>query len=106
MFTMSVTTDIDWRNYKINNSIINVITDMKEIKHFRRRMIESSALELCRVAQGRYDAHLNILPKLWDIAAGQLIVTESGGTISVLKNGIYIVTNGIIHNKFVEALNK
>ncbi len=43
------------------------------------RIMGSQALQLCHVAAGRMRAALNPEAKLWDDAAGALIVTEAGG---------------------------
>jgi len=48
-------------------------------RHFR----SSLAYRLSLVAQGRFDAMMTLRPTWeWDIAAGQLIVTESGGSVT------------------------
>jgi len=43
------------------------------------RMMGAAALGLCYVACGRFDAYLERGIKLWDIAAGGLIVESAGG---------------------------
>ncbi len=43
------------------------------------RMMGAAALGLCYVACGRFDAYLENGIKLWDIAAGGLIVERAGG---------------------------
>ena len=44
----------------------------------------AAALDLCYVAAGRYDAFWETGLKPWDIAAGALLIRESGGIISGL----------------------
>ena len=46
------------------------------------RRLGSAALSLCYVACGRLDAYWATCVKVWDVAAGQLIVREAGGTLS------------------------
>ncbi len=46
------------------------------------RRLGSAALNLCFVAQGRLDAYWAGVLKVWDIAAGALIATEAGATLS------------------------
>ena len=49
----------------------------------------SAALDMAYVASGRYDAYLQKKVSLWDIAAGIVIVKESGGIVNqidLLKN--------------------
>jgi len=46
------------------------------------RRMGSSALNLCYLAAGRFDAFWSRSTKAWDIAAGVLIVREAGGVVS------------------------
>jgi len=48
------------------------------------RRMGSAALNLCYVAAGRLDAYVATSVSIWDIAAGLLLVTEAGGTVSGL----------------------
>src|SRR5450759_1258376 len=48
------------------------------------RRLGSAALDLCYVASGRVDGFWEISLKVWDIAAGSLIVQEAGGVVSQL----------------------
>jgi myo-inositol-1(or 4)-monophosphatase len=41
----------------------------------------SAALELANVAAGRVDGYFEKNLKIWDIAAGSLLVTEAGGIV-------------------------
>lgn len=50
---------------------------------FRRSHRPSLAYRLCLVAQGRYDAMLTLRPSWeWDIAAGAVILSEAGATVT------------------------
>ena len=86
------------------NSIIT------KIRGFRRN--GSAALDLCYVACGRQDAYWEWKLKLWDLAAGLLIVEEAGGKVSDLNGNpidtktdrIHILaSNGKIHDKIVQV---
>jgi myo-inositol-1(or 4)-monophosphatase len=46
------------------------------------RRMGSAALNLCYLAMGRLDAYWATCVKIWDVAAGQLIVTEAGGILT------------------------
>ena len=46
------------------------------------RAIGSSALTLAWVAAGRIDAHITYELGAWDIAAGQLMIREAGGSVT------------------------
>jgi myo-inositol-1(or 4)-monophosphatase len=45
------------------------------------RRLGSAALDLCYVACGRLDAHVERGLRPWDLAAGRLVVTEAGGRV-------------------------
>jgi myo-inositol-1(or 4)-monophosphatase len=56
---------------------------LPKIRDIRR--IGSAALDLCYVAAGRYDAYVERGLHPWDLAAGGLIVEESGGRVEGLN---------------------
>ena len=45
----------------------------------------SAALDLAYVAAGRYDMYFELSLSPWDIAAGLLLVSEAGGTVSDIR---------------------
>jgi myo-inositol-1(or 4)-monophosphatase len=51
-----------------------------------QRNFGASALDWCYTATGRYDVYLHGGQKLWDYAAGLLILQESGGHVSCIEN--------------------
>lgn len=55
---------------------------LPQVRDIRR--IGSAALDLCGVAEGHYDAYVEEGLKEWDLAAGGLIASESGLTLSGL----------------------
>ncbi len=54
----------------------------------------SAALDLAYVAAGRFDAYFELGLKPWDIAAGELIVKEAGGTVVDARGGSESMENG------------
>jgi len=81
----------------------------EEINGIRRT--GSAALDLCYVACGRADGYWEYALKPWDIAAGSLIVTEGGGTITGIKGEKYhlmtvdiIASNSKIHDQMFKVL--
>lgn len=46
------------------------------------RRMGSSAINLCYVAAGRFDGYWSTSTKIWDIAAGVLLVSEAGGVVT------------------------
>lgn len=68
------------------------------------RRAGSAALDLCSVACGRLDGYWEAKLKVWDVAAGLLIVEEAGGRVSDFSRGAspdsgreVLATNGVIH---------
>ncbi len=102
MFTMSFAVGIDFANPEKYDRVVAAIRKTQGIRHFRRRMLESTALELCYVASGKTDAHFNNFAKPWDIAAGVVIVREAGGKITMLEDEILLASNGVIHNELIK----
>lgn len=75
------------------------------------RIKGSAAIELCYVADGRYDAYYHSGLSPWDVAAGSFILQQAGGMITDFNNSdnyIYgreiVATNGHIHNELVEKI--
>lgn len=71
----------------------------------------SAALDLCYVAAGRVDGFWEAGLHAWDVAAGMLIVQESGGRTSDYRGGCarldgaqLVATNGHIHAAMLEVL--
>ncbi len=77
---------------------------MKHAQAVRR--FGSAALDICWVADGRFEGfwEYNLAP--WDSAAGVIILTEAGGKVTEIDLSQYSVfsksllaSNGLIHNK-------
>ena len=49
------------------------------------RRMGSAALNLCYLAAGRFDVIWNFATKIWDVAAGSLLVQEAGGVVSARR---------------------
>ena len=69
----------------------------------------SAALDLAYVAAGRYDGYFQKKLKIWDIAAGIIILKEAGGLINEIdisntKDINIIASNTDINAKFKEKL--
>ena len=69
-----------------------------------------AALDMAYVASGRYDGYFQHDLNLWDIAAGIVLVKESGGVLndinlSVNKNIKIIASSPDINGKLLEKLN-
>ncbi|MFN4174706.1 MAG: inositol monophosphatase family protein, partial [Parachlamydiaceae bacterium] len=75
------------------------------------RRAGSAALDLAYVASGRLDGYWERGIQAWDMAAGMLLVTEAGGTISSydgsevdIYSGRILASNGRIHKQISEQL--
>lgn len=73
----------------------------------------SAGLDLAYTACGRFDGFWELKLSPWDMAAGYLLVKESGGKITNLRGrkfSIYnkeiVASNGIIHKKMLKILAK
>lgn len=96
--------------------------DQKEMKRMfagsktyvrRVRHLGSIALELAYLARGGTEGCINLGTKIWDYAAGQLLVREAGGMITDLSGNpcdydepYFIASNGIVHPALVELVRE
>lgn len=76
------------------------------------RRFGAAALDLAWVASGRFDAYWERWLKPWDTAAGILLITESGGSVSSFSGTDYsivsseiLVSNGLIHAELCRLLS-
>jgi myo-inositol-1(or 4)-monophosphatase len=65
----------------------------------------SAALDLAMVGAGRFDAFWEWDLKPWDVAAGALIISEAGGTVTAIDGSPLDITSGSIaaSNSLVHA---
>ncbi len=75
------------------------------------RMLGSTAIELCCVADGRADVFICSGDALWDYAAGILLVEEAGGKVSDwrgngldFQSGYVFASNGFFHPHILEKI--
>ena len=91
---------------------IEAFTHITNVSHGVRRD-GAAALDLAFVACGRLDGFWEMKLAPWDVAAGSLIVTEAGGKVSNLENGMLdfstghiLASNNLIHEQVVTALKE
>ncbi len=97
--------DLKW----VINKLSHILPRCQDI-----RRLGSAALDLCYVAEGKYEGFYEINLKPWDVSAGILIVEEAGGIISneygnsydMFEDRCIVASNGIIHNELVEILSR
>lgn len=76
------------------------------------RSLGSPALTLCAIAAGRLEAYCEYAMDAWDILAGQLILAEAGGVLTVFDGRPHesadradvVASNGYIHAELIDAL--
>ena len=97
--------DLKW----VINKLKHILPRCQDI-----RRLGSAALDLCYVAEGKYEGFYEINLKPWDVSAGMLIVTEAGGIVSdrysdnykMFEDRCIVASNGIIHNELIEILSR
>ena len=78
--------------------------------NFSYRKTGCAALDMAYVASGRYDGYFQKDLKIWDIAAGIILIKEAGGIINEIdlknyKNIKVIASSTNINAKFIEKLD-
>jgi len=91
------------------NNYDNFVNFQQAAQACRRPGVAS--LDLAAVAAGRFDGYWEMKLKPWDVAAGKLLVTEAGGTVSDFAGAAYdiygqetLASNGLIHQAMLEVL--
>lgn len=94
-----------------NNNVDNFIKFLYAAQAVRRD--GSAALNLCYLACGRFDGFWELKLNPWDVAAGFLIVSESGGKITNFEGNPFDIykdniaaSNGLIHASMLEVLKR
>ncbi|PKA17811.1 inositol monophosphatase family protein [Leptospira haakeii] len=77
------------------------------------RRTGSAGLDICWVAEGKFDAFWEEDLKPWDMTAAAAILQEAGGKLSTYANNTFhpyvtslIASNGVLHEKMVETLQE
>ena len=101
------------RSSKKRESIFKEYNNISNIVDIPIRKFGSAALDLANVASGRFDGFWQWELSYWDIAAGLIILEESGGFVDflekdekVLAKKNIIATNSKIHQELKDALEK
>jgi myo-inositol-1(or 4)-monophosphatase len=75
------------------------------------RRAGAAALDLCHVADGRFEGFWELWLAPWDVAAGVLLVREAGGVVTsmdgdgdVRAGGSIVAGNPIVHARLLELL--
>jgi len=97
--------DLNWVIHKLKH----ILPRCQDIRRFG-----SASLDLCYIAEGKFEGFYEINLKPWDVAAGILVVEEAGGMISneygnsynIFEDRCIVASNGFIHEEFIEILMK
>ncbi|CAH1164915.1 unnamed protein product [Phyllotreta striolata] len=73
-------------NYQLTPEVQEHLKSLSDDSH-SSRCLGSAALDLCMVACGAAEAYYSYGLQVWDIAAGELIVTEAGGMVTDVNGG-------------------
>jgi myo-inositol-1(or 4)-monophosphatase len=65
------------------------------------RRTGSAALNLCYMAAGRFDVLWGLSTKIWDVAAGTLLVEEAGGILTAPDGGPFVLDDA----RYIAAAN-
>ena len=106
-------TGIPYRKKDHSGVYIETLRTLMDARCGSIRRLGAAALDLSYVASGRLDGFWEFNLKPWDIAAGSIIVSESGGHISdingnenYLETGNVLAANINLHEDVIEKLQK
>lgn len=94
-----------------SNNHFRIIQTLQDSSHGIRRL-GSAAIDLAYVACGRFEAYYEFNLKIWDIAAGVLIVKEAGGEVTDFSGGNdylggkEVLATGNIHKEMLTVINE
>jgi myo-inositol-1(or 4)-monophosphatase len=98
----------------INEQTEVMLEHLKKLKGkvFIMRMFGSTARSLSYIAEGKADLEVEYTDKIWDFAAGAILIEEAGGKFTNYKgnhwdinNTDYIASNGVIHDEVLKIIN-
>ncbi len=77
-----------------HNNLVHFNRIVPRLRDIRR--CGSAAIDLCYVACGKLDGFWEMNLNVYDVAAGILVVTEAGGTVSDFNGETHFPENGVI----------
>ena len=98
----------DWE--RKNYNLVKLVEYLAPPRTRRLHILESANLEMAYVSCGRLDAYINPDDKIWDIAAGSLMIDSAGGKTKLVNGELYPPSNnniGIIasNNYLLDQIN-
>jgi myo-inositol-1(or 4)-monophosphatase len=102
--------------YNVNENPLRCIDQLSSILHkgLPVRRLGSAAIDLAYTAAGRFDAYWEASLEPWDIAAGQLILQEAGGSLTdyhgnnrdFQSKSSVLASNGLLHRQMKQVLQE
>ncbi len=107
-----ITTGFPYTSFDYYEAYLKILGEINEKSRGVRRL-GSAALDLAYVAQGIFDAFYEYGLKSWDVSAGILLVTESGGHITDFMGKSYnhvsgkniVASNQYLHSELIGIIN-
>jgi myo-inositol-1(or 4)-monophosphatase len=91
---------------------LNMLIEMLKSARGVRRL-GSAALDLAYVASGKLDVYYESNLNIWDVAAGNLLISEAGGTITGYTGGnehlnghSLVCANASLHSSMLETIKR
>jgi myo-inositol-1(or 4)-monophosphatase len=107
-----IATGFPYNDFSLLNNYMHCLEHLIKNSQGVRRM-GSASIDLAYVACGRFEGFFEYGLKLWDVAAGKILINEAGGIVSdfngSFKNltGVEIIAaNNLIYNEFLEIVSK
>jgi myo-inositol-1(or 4)-monophosphatase len=105
-----IATGFPYYNFELIDRYLNSMKSLMQKTHGLRRL-GSAAVDLCYVAAGRTEGFFEYNLNSYDVAAGAIIVSEAGGTVTDFAGGSdfvfgrkIVASNGKIHSEFLAVL--
>jgi myo-inositol-1(or 4)-monophosphatase len=93
-----------------DNNLAEFAEVMPRVQGVRRA--GAAVLDLAHLAAGHLDGYWEMHLQPWDWAAGSLLVTEAGGTVTNLQGEAWslsmdnlVATNGVLHRELLDVLH-
>jgi len=94
----------DWARSPTQRRRLVALIERLSCQAHALRAFGTAALGLCYVAAGWLDAFINLELRIWDVAAGGLLIEEAGGHVSAFDGSAVdlatrdcLATNGLLH---------
>lgn len=108
LFATGFPYDRDGADYRLVSSVWDKLCRVSRAT----RRTGSAALDIAYVGAGRYDGYVVSGAKVWDIAAGILLVMEAGGRVSDLDGKPWtpesagcVASNGVLHDALLKLVS-